>query len=296
MIAQTHVRFRIILALAVVAWWPPLYSLVRLALSNENYSYVLLVLVVSAALGWLEFGRPRVEQQWSFPSVLLIATVLAAAAWGNYRAAFSGAGTRLSCAILCFTLSVLCVFVQVYGWQAFRRAPFPLLLLFLAVPLPSEVVSKLVAWLQWGSADVVYALFRLFRVPVVRNGLVFSLSNLEIEVAQECSSIRSSTILIVTTVVLAYLFLRSGWTRAIAVLAALPISVLKNGVRIFTLSVLGEYVSTSWLEGSLHHQGGFVFLALGLALIIVVIALLRMGEVQRRNRASESVAFESPAR
>ena len=296
MIAAPHARFLIVLAPAVLAWWPPLHTLLRLAFSNENYSYVLLVLVVSGALGWLEFRKVHAERSWTRSSQLVTATVLVVAAWRNYRAAFSGAGIRLSVAILFFVLFVLWVFVQVYGRLEFRRAPFPLLLLFLAVPLPGRVVSELVAWLQWGSADAAYALFRLFRIPVVRSGLVFSFSNLEIEVAQECSGIRSSTVLLVTTLVLAYMFLRSSWNRMIAVIAAMPIAVIKNGVRIFTLSVLGEYVSTDWLESPLHHQGGFIFFALGLALVIAVVALLGRTERSGTVRGSEYITAERGAK
>jgi exosortase/archaeosortase family protein len=98
--------------------------------------------------------------------------------------------------------------------------------------------------------------------------------------------------LFVTTLVLAQLYLRSTWNRVIAVLCSLPIAVAKNGIRIFTLSVLGEYVSTDWLEGSLHRKGGFIFFALGMAMVIVVIWCLRRREV--RNRLTPAAASTVP--
>lgn len=230
-----------------------------------------------------EHWTPSDDREHLLVSLLIPVAVLGAAAWTNYHVGFNGADLRLSASILLLVVFVLALFVQAYGWAQFTRARFPLLLLFLAVPLPAGLILALVTALQHGSADAAYGLFRLFRVPVVRSGLVFSFSNLEIEVAQECSGIRSSTILLVTTLVLAYLFLRSGWTRAVAVIATVPVAVAKNGVRIFTLSVLGEYVSTSWLEGSLHHQGGFVFFALGMGLLILLIGLLRKAEQKKET-------------
>ena len=153
-------------------------------------------------------------------------------------------------------------------------------------------MSWLVTGLQRGSAEVAYALFRLFQVPVVRDALVFSFYNLEIEVTRECSGIRSSTILFVTTLVLANLLLKSNWSMTIAVICSLPVAVAKNGVRIFVLSLLGEYVSPGWLEGSLHQRGGVVFFAIGMAMVLLVIWLLRRAEEQRkavRHLASEEL-------
>jgi exosortase len=273
-----HARFLIALLLATIAWWPSLRSVVRLALSNDNYSYVLLVLVISAGFLCLGDWTDLIERQASPVPIILLLTVLGLAAWGNYRRSPDSGDGPPTVSILCFVIFVLVVFLVIYRREAFARMRFPLLLLLLAVPLPSGVVSTLVAVLQRGSAEASYLLFRLFRIPVMRQGLVFSFSNIEIEVAQECSGIRSSTILVVTTLVLAQMFLRAGWRKAVAVLCSLPIAVAKNGVRIFTLSLLGEYVSTSWLEGSLHRQGGFVFFGLGLGMVIAVIRLLRREE------------------
>jgi len=149
------------------------------------------------------------------------------------------------------------------------------------VPPPDSVINSLITMLQWGSADAAYILFRLFRVPLVRDGLVFSFSRIDIEVARECSSIRSSTLLFVTTLVIAQLFLRSSRNKWIVVLLSVPVAVLKNGVRIFTLSLLAEYVSTGWLDGWFHHQGGFIFLALGLAIMLTLIWLVARTENRR---------------
>jgi exosortase len=144
---------------------------------------------------------------------------------------------------------ILALFVHIYGWESFSGVRFPLLFLLLAVPLPGQAMDWLVLALQHRSADAAYQLFRLFRIPVVREGLVFSFSRLQIEVAKECSGIRSTTILLVTALVLAHLILRSLWSRVLVAMSSLFIGVAKNGLRIFILSVLGEYVSTSWLDG-----------------------------------------------
>jgi exosortase/archaeosortase family protein len=81
--------------------------------------------------------------------------------------------------------------------------------------------------------------------------------------------------LVVSTLVLCYLLLRSVWGRAAVILAAVPFSIAKNGLRVFTLAVLGRYVDRGYLTGSLHHNGGPLFFALALAMVFGLIGLLR---------------------
>jgi exosortase len=268
-----HRRFLVWLLLATIAWWPALKALVRAGLADDNYSYTLLVLGVAVVLLCLErWPRPR-ENNLSLPGLLAMLATIAAFGWWNFRSAMRGGDVRLTLSIFFWIAFLAVAFVQTYGSQAFSRLSFPFLFSLLAVPPPTRVIEPIVVALQWGSADATYILLRIFHVPVAREGLVFSFSKVDIEVAEECSSIRSSTILIVTTLMIAQLFLKSRLHKLLVILIALPVSVLKNGVRIFTLSVLAEYVSLDWLNSPLHRQGGFIFLSFGLAIMLIVIWL-----------------------
>jgi exosortase/archaeosortase family protein len=57
--------------------------------------------------------------------------------------------------------------------------------------------------------------------------------------------------------------------------------IVKNGVRIVTLTLLASYVDPGFLYGRLHHEGGVVFFLLGLALLAPVLWLLERGEPRR---------------
>jgi exosortase len=279
---KIHLRFVVWAVFAIIAWWPSLRSLVVLAFRNEDYSYTLLAFIISGLLLCLEPWSPPLRQ-CSLRSALLTTCALIPAAWWNYHARRSNDDFRLTISILLFVIFILLMFARIYGRESFARMRFPLLLLFLGVPLPIRVTVRLVAVLQRGSAEAAYALFRFFRVPVVREGLVFSFSNIDVEVTKECSGIRSATILFVTTLVLAQTFLKSGWNKAIAVICSVPIAVAKNGTRIFVLSLLGEYVSDSWLRGPLHRRGGFVFFTAAMASVLVIIWLLHRFEKQAKR-------------
>ena len=84
--------------------------------------------------------------------------------------------------------------------------------------------------------------------------------------------------LLVTTMVLAHLLLRSAWGKGLVILAAIPLSIAKNGFRIFMLSVLAVYVDPGFLHGRLHHQGGILFFLVFLAGLFALLWLVRWAE------------------
>jgi exosortase len=123
-------------------------------------------------------------------------------------------------------------------------------------------------------------------MPVAQKGMLLHIPGLTLEVAPECSSIRSSMMLVVTTMVLAHLLLRSPWKKTFIVLAAIPISVAKNGLRIFALGFLATRVDPSFLTGRLHRQGGFVFFLIAMGAIFLLLRILQRGEAEKPGRES----------
>jgi len=120
--------------------------------------------------------------------------------------------------------------------------------------------------------------FSLVGVPVLRNGLVFSLANTSIEVAKECSGIHSTLAILIISLIAGHLFLPSVWKKVVLVLFTLPIVCATNGLRIAGLTLLAEYVDASFLHGSLHHEGGMGFFLLALLLLFAILQLLRIGQ------------------
>jgi exosortase len=172
------------------------------------------------------------------------------------------------------------IFVLYYGIQTARKAMLPLLLLFFVVPWPPRVLDTVVEYLQHGSAVLSYYLFRAIGVAAFRDGTTIVLPRLQIEVAPQCSGIRSSISLLILTLAGANLYLRSGWNKVLLVSMLVPLAILKNAIRIVTLSTLGLYVDRSFLTGSLHHEGGIVFFLI--ALVILVPVILVMQRFERR--------------
>jgi exosortase len=270
-----HACFLGLAVLSAIVFRRALWTVLGSSLDVDKYSHILLVAPVSAAL--LYPARKKVLAQASYSKVggFLLLLLLAAFAYASTQSgAFSESG-YLSLSFLFFVAWCLAAFVCCYGVAAFRAAPFPLLFSLLMVPLPDWVLERTIAALQNGSADATCLLLQLAHIPYVRNGVVLDLPKVSIYIAEECSGIRSSMVLLLSTLVLGHLYLKQGWTQALLVLAAFPLTVARNGLRIFVLSTLGMYVDPSFLSGRLHRDGGFIFFAMAFAGILMLIWLFQ---------------------
>jgi exosortase/archaeosortase family protein len=79
--------------------------------------------------------------------------------------------------------------------------------------------------------------------------------------------------------VLAHLFLRSIWRQSALVMAAIPLSIARNGFRIFVIAMLGTRVDPGFLRGNLHRQGGPLFLLLALLALLLLLWLLSRNDL-----------------
>jgi exosortase len=277
--------FCVLAGIFVVLWWAPLAATLSLSIHNDQYTHILLILPISAALIALDWNSQDVSIRPSLPlASLMLASVLA-----NFLSRTLALPTDilLSLRMLSFIFCCIAAFVLCFGTRAFRNSLFPLLFLFWLVPFPDFVVNAIVSFLQYSSAATAHAIFILARVPVEQRGLLIHIPDLTLEVAPECSSIRSSLVLLVTTMVLAHLLLRSWWRKLLLVALAIPLAIAKNGLRIFVLGFLAIRVDRSYLRSRLHYQGGFIFFLIALAGIFLALWILRRGETKRpvnRNR------------
>jgi exosortase len=285
-ILKSHSRlwFAIFGAISIPIWWFPLLSTLSLALRDEQYTHLLLILPISAVwivLDWkLLDQKPRGPSARSSVSIgsVLLTLALVAALFVRWRAAALPSDVQLSANMLALVVWWIAAFVLSFGTRSFRQLLFPLCFLLWLVPFPTFVLNRIVSLLQQGSAASAHLLFVAAGVPVAQRGMLVHIPGLTLEVAPECSSIRSSLILLVTTMVVAQILLRSFWRKAVLVAVAIPISVAKNGLRIFAIAMLATRVDPSFLTGRLHRRGGIIFFLIALAAVFLLLWILRRSE------------------
>ena len=275
--------FVLLCVASLVLWWHTVVATLALALRNDAYTHILLILPISIARIFLEWSSRKSKPE---PNFRIGVTLMAMAALiGFFGGRLLGTGNlaadeQLSLGMLAVVIWWIGSFVCCFGALISRMSVFPLCLLLCLVPLPAFALNHFVNFLQQGSAYAARLLFEIARVPVTQDGVRLSIPGLTVEVATECSSIRSSLALLITTMVLAHTLLRSSWGKALIVWVAIPLSIAKNGLRIFTLAMLGVYVDPSFLHGWLHHHGGILFFFLFLAGLFVLLRLVRWAEHQ----------------
>jgi len=276
-------------ALPFVLVWDFIRVFVSLVLENDTFSQIPLIPLVSLFMIYNNRAIifTQISRGWGLGAILIAsgATCLVLARLNLWQLASMN---QLSFFVFGIVLFWMGSFALFFGTQAFRAARFPLIFLVFTIPIPEPFLSKLILFLQTGSADAAEAIFRLTSVPYLRQGFDFTLPGVRIRVAEECSGIRSTLALLITTVLACHLFLRSSWKRLILCLVVVPIAMLKNGLRIFTLSTLAVYVNPGFLHGNLHKYGGIPFFTIALIPMAVLLIFLQKSDNPRPAMANRA--------
>jgi exosortase C (VPDSG-CTERM-specific) len=202
----------------------------------------------------------------------------------TYRSDFAGMVISNNDRLTFLTLSFLCClaaglfFFLGRGWM--RAAAFPLAYLIFMVPMPYAMEEALEIASKSAAAEVANVLFHLSGIPFLRAGAFFQLPNITIEVAQECSGIRSSWVLFMTSILASNLFLKTPWRRFALVAFVIPLGILRNGFRILVIGLLCVNVGPQMIHSIIHRRGGPLFFTLSLAPFLLVLWWLRRGEVR----------------
>jgi len=273
--------------LLLAAFGQSLLALANYAAHSALHSHILLIPFVSAYL--LYIRRDQLPRK--YVADLPLGMVFLAGGLGfflfTYWLNFAGRALADNYYLVLLTLSFLCCLAAAgffffgRGWM--RAAAFPLGFLIFMVPMPDAMADALETASKYASAEVANFLFHLSGTPFLRVGLIFQLPNITIEVAQECSGIRSSWVLFMTSILAANLFLKTPWRRFALVVFVIPLGILRNGFRILVIGLLCVHMGPQIIHSLIHRRGGPVFFVLALIPFFLVLWLLRKGDVHTRQ-------------
>ena len=274
--------------LLLAAFAQPLLMLISHAARSQLHSYILLVPFVSAYL--LYIRRDQLPKNYVVDVPLAIISL--AGGFGvfafTYCLTFAGRAPAINDRLALLTLSFLCCLGAggffFFGRTWMRAAAFPLAYLIFMVPMPDAMADALETASKYASTEVANVLFHLSGTPFLRAGLFFQLPNITIEVAQECSGIRSSWVLLMTSILAGNLFLKTPWRRFALVAFVIPLGILRNGFRILVIGLLCVNVGPQMIHSLIHRRGGPVFFVLSLIPLLLLLWWLRKGETRSRGR------------
>lgn len=261
-----------------------LLDLGRLAWKEEFHSHILLVPFIAVYLMRQTAGPAvRFGESWRLPAVILGALGFAALAahgflrWRGWIVSGPDALVLPMLALVLFGYGAVCYFL---GRPFVQLQAFPLAFLLFMVPVPTAVEHSLAVVLQYASADASAWLIHLSGTPMLREGLIFRIPGTAIEVAEECSGVRSSFVLFITSMIAGWLYLRGWVSRLILVAVVLPLGIARNAVRIFTIAMLVAHVDATLIDSWVHERGGPIFFVLSLFPFLGIIWWLRRREMK----------------
>jgi exosortase C (VPDSG-CTERM-specific) len=276
----------------------PLVQLCRYALHSDVNSHVVLVPFVCAYL--LRIRRSNLANA-STPaylagiSLVLIATFVWAIAVAFQSMPWLPAeADRLTAFTLSLVLYIWAGGFLFLGRNWMRSAAFPVLFLIFMVPLPSGLVNALESASKLASAEAANLFFVTTGTPTLRDGNIFQLPGITLEVAQECSGIRSSYVLVLTSLVAGNLFLTKAWSRILLVSFVIPLGIIRNGFRVWFIGQLCIHMGPQVIDSIIHRRGGPVFFILSLVPLLLLVWCLRLVERQRGRADLDPVPAPSP--
>jgi exosortase C (VPDSG-CTERM-specific) len=265
-------------AMVTVLFATSLSRLFAHALQSNLHSHIPMV---PAIAGYLLYLQPRKPLHCS--SSIVETATLAVIGVGALAGAVIWRGSlsvndHLGLLILAYLSFVTAGGFLFLGAKWVRAAAFPIGFLIFMVPLPDAAVYWLERASVLASADVSALFFRLTGTPLLRDGTIFAIPGIVLEVAQECSGIRSSWVLFITSAVASHLFLDSPWRRLVLVAFVFPLAIVRNSFRILVIGLLCVHVGPQMIDSVIHHRGGPIFFVLSLGPLFLLLVWLRRGE------------------
>ncbi len=274
-VALVFVYFTVLMKLGS-DWW-----------NDENYSHGLLIPFIVGYIVWQE--RERFSKTPTNPTALWGAIGVGMSLlllWAGV------AGAELFVQRISLVLMLTSVVIYFRGFRLLRLVAVPLLLLILSIPIPQIIFNRIAFPLQLFASRCAVEAMSFFNIPVLRQGNIIELMPLgssepkRLAVVEACSGIRSLMTLVTLAVVYAY-FTKpkvaqtsvcdaptrpnksqtevcatvksfTFWRSLILVVAAVPIAILTNALRVSGTGVLAHYYGTRVADGFFHTFSGWV--------------------------------------
>lgn len=239
-----------ILANLALQWW-----------NDPGYSHGFLIPIFSGFVLW----RTREKLAKLNPRPSWFGLVVISGALITLIVGVLGAELFLSRSSLVLLLAGMIIYFA--GWRYFQALLFPWGVLFLMIPIPVIVFNQIALPLQFLASQLATWLLSVLGVPVLREGNVIHLPAMSLEVVEACSGIRSLVSLTTLAIIYGYFAETRNLWRFVLVIAAIPIAVAANGLRIMGTGLVVQYWDPQKGEGFFHTFSGWIIFVLSLAML-----------------------------
>ncbi len=240
--------------------------------TDEDMSHGFLVPIVILWIVWRERERWRTLRTepngWGFALLALAAGLQ-----------FAGAlGVGLFVSSLAFLVSVVGAVLCLGGLGWLRALAFPLVLVLFMLPKLAIVYNQATLPLQLLASRIAAGILTFAGIGVIREGNILDVGGHRVAVVEACNGIRYLLSLGFMAVVFAYLSDSKPWMRSALLMAAVPVAILANGVRVAVAGWLPSLES-----GVPHAVAGWFIFVLCLATLILLRQLVNKAYARLRS-------------
>jgi exosortase len=256
--------YAIIAALLVTIYYHIAAKLVYDWYTIPDYSHGFLVPLFAGYLIWdkkAAISAVPVQPTWRGFSLIVAGIILLIL--GVY-------GVELFTTRMSFILLMAGLIWTFFGSKMLRELRFPLLVLIIAIPIPAIIFNHITFPLQLMASRIASDILPMLGVPVLQEGNVIQLPVMKLEVAEACSGIRSLMSLLALAIFYGYFLERKTSRRTILALAAIPIAVAANVVRIVGTGLCVQYWNPDKAVGFFHEFSGWVMFVISLCCLYLV--------------------------
>ena len=251
----------------ILAWLclagPTLWGFLFGAWSGYSQGHELLLLSVAGWLLWRQ--RHPDDRPWQGPWPLGFWL-----AWGVGILAYAFGRSQEFIRIELLSLWWLAMLVTLLlrGWGGLRRSWFAWLFCLFAMPLPFALVLALTAPLKEAVSVLAASILSFVGYPVGRSGVVLTVGQYQLLVAEACAGLHSMFILEAMGLLYSHLAAHaSRWRSIWLAILAVPVSFVANVLRVMILVLVTYHFGDDAGQGFIHDFAGIVLFALALMLM-----------------------------
>lgn len=170
------------------------------------------------------------------------------------------------------------------GWQAVRGVWFPLLFLSFVIPTQGALVYTLTGPLKQSVSIAAESLLHAGGYPIGRSGVVLTIGQYQLLVADACSGLNSMFSL--SALGLFYIYRMghaSPWRNAVLLASVLPTAYFANVARVALLALVTYHFGDAAGQSFLHNFAGMVLFLTALLILFALDGLLGLLP-QRRGK------------
>jgi len=250
--------------LVFILYYSVIVDLVHDWIIDENYSHGFLIPLVSAFFIWRNRNRLREKQKKPYGVGLIIFV------FGLLMFIISHIGAEYFTMRLSLLVVIGGLLLYLGGKEIAAGLLFPLFYLVFMIPVPYVLYYSASFPLELLASRWTSDLVSLLGIPILRDGNILHLENTTLQVVDACSGLRSLISLSALAAALAYVTQRTVAKGALLFLAAAPVAIGANILRLSITAVLASLYGEKVAQGFLHRFSGvvvFVFAVVSLCFI-----------------------------